>query len=242
MEPVWVGCSGWSYQAWRGDFYPANLPQAKWLEHYSSLFDTVEVNATFYRLPRESAVASWASRTPDEFRFAVKGSRYLTHIRRLRDFEQGLERFWAPLAPLRKSGKLGPVLWQLPPDFPCDPKRLEEALQALPPALHCFEFRHPSWFTPQIRELLAYRGAGLVIAHDARRELPGVRPAAGIAYLRLHYGERGRRGNYSAAELERWARRIAAWRARSEVYAFFNNDWSAFAPRNAIALRGRLSR
>ena len=112
----------------------------------------------------------------------------------------------------------------------------------MPPALHCFEFRHPSWFTPQIRELLASRGAGLVIAHDARRDLPQVRPAAGIAYLRFHYGERGQRGNYSGAELERWARRIAAWRARSEVYAYFNNDWSAFAPRNAIALRGRLGR
>jgi uncharacterized protein YecE (DUF72 family) len=242
MEPVWVGCSGWSYHDWREAFYPQELPQSRWLEYYASVFDTVEVNATFYRLPTVNAVASWVSRTPDGFRFAVKGSRYLTHIRRLRDLGQGVERFWQPLEPLRESGKLGPVLWQLPPDFPCDPVRLQATLRALPPALHCFEFRHPSWFTEEVRELLASRGAGFVIAHDARRELPQAGPAAGIAYVRLHYGERGRRGNYSGAELARWGRRIAAWRARSEVFAYFNNDWSAYAPRNALTLRGRLTR
>ena len=243
MKHVWVGCSGWSYSDWRSAFYPPDLPQSRWLEHYSSVFDTVEVNATFYRLPTEKAVSGWAERTPARFRFAVKASRYLTHIRRLRDLDRGLARFWEPLGPLRDSGKLGPVLWQLPADFRCDRDLLERVLDALPPAFHCFEFRHPSWFTESVRRLLASRRVGLVIAHDARRDLPSARALPGqTIYVRLHYGDRGRHGNYSASELSVWGRRIAAWRASSEVYAYFNNDWSAFAPRDALALRGHLSR
>ncbi|MDX6609120.1 MAG: hypothetical protein QOF85_1045 [Solirubrobacterales bacterium] len=241
MHQVRIGCSGWSYAEWRGAFYPKKMPSSRWLEHYASVFNTVEVNATFYRLPKPSTVAHWAEQTPDGFLFAVKGSRYLTHMRRLRDVGAGLARFWEPLEPLRETGKLGPVLWQLPESFQRDDETLGTALAALPPARHCFEFRHPSWFVPDVYTLLAERGASLVLGDDRRRPLPEVSPAGPIVYLRLHYGSHGRGGNYSDAELNIWRRRIAAWRARREVFVYFNNDWRTFAPRNALTLQRGLS-
>ena len=240
MKPVRVGCSGWSYPPWRGSFYPKGVPTARWLEHYAQTFDTVEVNATFYRLPALSMVEGWAEHSPPGFLFAVKASRYLTHVRRLRDLEQGVERFYERLEPLVESGKLGPVLWQLPANFRRDDDVLAAALAALPAGRHAFEFRHESWFRPGVVRQLEQHEAALVVADDARRELP--RPTtAGWAYVRLHYGRRGRRGNYSDAEVEEWRRRIAAWRARRDVYVYFNNDWEAFAPRNAALLRAGLS-
>ena len=242
MEEVRIGCSGWSYKDWREVVYPPGLPTTRWLERYAELFDTVEVNATFYRLQSEEAVGHWAEQVPDGFLFAVKASRYLTHIRRLAGVETGVERFWEPLAPLRESGKLGPVLWQLPENFKRDEEKLAALLPTLPRARHCFEFRHPSWFTAPVYELLERHGAGLVIAHDHRRELPPAAPVGPLVYLRLHYGARGRAGNYSAAELETWRRRIAAWRSRRPVFAYLNNDWQGFAPRNALALKGEAGR
>jgi uncharacterized protein YecE (DUF72 family) len=233
---VRIGCSGWSYGSWRAGIYEG-VPASRWLARYAELFDTVEVNGTFYRLVKRETVEGWVERTPDRFLFAVKGSRYLTHMKRLRDAEQGIARFWEPLEPLREAGKLGPVLWQLPESFQRDDDVLAAALRLLPPARHCFEFRHASWFAPAVARLLEEHGASLAIGHDARRELPRAAPVGPIAYLRLHYGARGRRGNYSEAELETWRRRIAAWRARREVFVYLNNDWEGFAPANATLLR-----
>jgi uncharacterized protein YecE (DUF72 family) len=241
VHEVRIGCSGWSYDDWRGAFYPKGTPNSRWLEHYASVFDTVELNATFYRLPKEPAVTRWAEQAPEDFLFAVKGSRYLTHIRQLRDAGQGLERFWAPLRPLREAKALGPVLWQLPPTFRRDDEVLAAFLARLPRADHCFEFRHPSWFNADVRSLLAEHRASLVIGDDPRRPLPRASPAGPLAYLRLHYGSRGRAGNYSGRELDTWRRRIAAWRSDRPVFAYLNNDWQAFAPRNAQALREGLS-
>ncbi|HEX4752439.1 MAG TPA: DUF72 domain-containing protein [Solirubrobacterales bacterium] len=236
MEPVRIGCSGWSYRDWREGLY-AGVPQRRWLERYAESFDTVEVNATFYRLTRERTVAAWVEQTPDGFSFAVKGSRYLTHIRRLRDTGIGVERFWEPLEPLRQADRLGPVLWQLPENFERDDAALDEFLAALPPARHCFEFRHPSWFAAPVRKLLDRHGAALVIADDPRRDLPEAKPLGPLVYLRLHYGRRGRRGNYSEAELDQWRRRIAAWRSRRPVWVYLNNDGEGFAPGDAAYLR-----
>jgi uncharacterized protein YecE (DUF72 family) len=242
VKPVRVGCSGWSYQDWRGRLYPKGLPTSRWLERYAEVFDTVEVNATFYRLPKRETVQGWVDLTPDGFLFAVKASRYLTHIRRLRDVGEGVARFWEPLEPLREVGRLGPVLWQLPENFHRDDDVLAAALERLPPARHCFEFRHRSWLAESVRELLAKHRASLAIGHDPRRDLPLPRPIGDLVYLRLHYGARGRDGNYSPAELRTWRRRVSAWRSRREVFAYFNNDWRGFAPANARELRGGLSR
>jgi uncharacterized protein YecE (DUF72 family) len=236
-----VGCSGWSYRDWRRVLYPEGLPPSRWLERYASSFDTVEVNATFYRLPEKKTVRAWTEQVPDGFLFAVKASRYLTHMRRLRGIKKGLDRFWARLEPLRGSGKLGPVLWQLPERFERDEETLAATLAILPEARHCFEFRHESWFSPAVYELLEEHAASLVVAHDARRELPPVAPVGPLVYLRLHYGSRGRGGNYSDGELATWRRRIASWRARRDVFAYLNNDWRGFAPSNAAKLRAGLS-
>ena len=241
MKPVRVGCSGWSYRDWRGGLYPTGLAASRWLERYAEVFDTVEVNATFYRLPKRDTVGAWVEQTPDGFLFAVKASRFLTHIRRLRAIEDAVARFWEPLEPLRGAGRLGPVLWQLPGNFPRDDEVLAGALDVLPQARHCFEFRHPSWFAEPVRRLLAERGASLAIGDDARRGLPPARPLGELAYVRMHYGSRGRDGNYSSAELDRWRRRIAAWRSRRDVFVYFNNDWRGFAPANARELRRGLS-
>lgn len=241
MKEARIGCSGFSYDSWRGDFYPQGVGPARWLEHYASVFDTVEINATFYRLPKPGTVAGWTERTPAGFLFAIKASRYLTHVRRLRDIGLGLRRFWEPLEPMRAAGKLGAVLWQLPETFKRDDEALASLLGELPPARHAFEFRHRSWFVGDVRACLEDHGASIVIAHDARRELPVARATGPMVYLRLHYGAAGRRGNYSGPELARWRRSIAAWRTRREVLAYLNNDWEGFAPRNARELRAGLS-
>jgi uncharacterized protein YecE (DUF72 family) len=238
MKALRIGCSGWSYDDWQDAFYPSGTPRSRWLEHYASVFDTVELNATFYRLPKVETVAHWAEQVPEGFLFAVKASRYLTHMRRLREIESGVARFWEPLEPLREAGRLGPVLWQLPERFERDDETLAAALERLPSAQHCFEFRHPSWFSANVFALLEENGASLALGHDARRELPDASPVGPIAYLRLHYGSRGRNGNYSERELATWRRRVAAWRARRDVFTYLNNDWRGFAPRNALALRG----
>ena len=241
MHPVRIGCSGWSYKDWRGSLYPDGLPQKRWLERYAEVFDTVEVNATFYRLPKESTVRTWVEQVPGDFLFAVKSSRYLTHMKRLHEITDAVARFWEPLEPLRRGRRLGSVLWQLPENFHRDDDLLASALGELPRARHCFEFRHESWFVPAVRELLAEHGASLAIGDDKRRALPEAKPAGELAYLRLHYGHRGRGGNYSETELDGWRRRIDGWRARREVFVYLNNDWKGYAPANAVYLMEGLS-
>jgi uncharacterized protein YecE (DUF72 family) len=240
MKPVRIGCSGWSYQDWRGELYPEGLPQSRWLERYAEEFDTVEVNNTFYRLPRREAVRAWSERTPGTFLFSVKSSRYLTHVRRLRAIGQGLRRFYATLRPLLDSGKLGPILWQLPETFQRDDERLAGALERLRSGRHAFEFRHPSWFDSEVYSLLTAHGAALVIGVHPERPFQEQELTADWTYVRFHHGRSGRRGNYSERELEGWRRQIDAWRSRVEVFAYFNNDWEGFAVNNARWLRDRL--
>lgn len=178
------------------------------------------------------------AQTPPEFCFAVKSSRYLTHMKRLTDMGRGVQRLYEPLQPLIDAGRLGPVLWQLPERFTRDDERLAFALGELPPGRHAFELRHPSWFAPDVYALLREHGIALVGAHRRGLDLPTDVVTADFCFLRFHHGERGRRGNYSAAELTLWAQRVRSLaRAELDVYAYFNNDWEAFAPRNALALR-----
>jgi uncharacterized protein YecE (DUF72 family) len=237
---VRIGCSGWNYRHWRGVVYPPGLPARRWLEHYGTLFDTVEVNTTFYRLPTVSAVSRWVEQSPPGFLFAVKASRFLTHVKRLTDMGRPLQLFTERIEPLARSPKLGPVLWQLPETFHRNDERLAEALERLPPGRHCFEFRHPSWFADEVYELLRRHGVALVIADHPQRPFQSRELTAGFTYLRFHHG--GGDGNYSHRRLAAWARRIEEWRLRVDVYAYFNNDWGGFAVENALWLGGRLSR
>jgi uncharacterized protein YecE (DUF72 family) len=239
-RPARVGCSGWQYRDWRGVLYPAGLPQRRWLERYAECFDTVEVNSTFYRLASRDAVAGWVDQTPPDFCFALKASRYLIHMKKLMDIDQGIARFYERIEPLVESRRLGPVLWQLPEWFTRDDDRLAAALARLPPGRHCFEFRDSSWFVPDVLALLREHGVALAIGDHPERPFQPLELTTDWTFIRLHYGSRGRNGNYSETELDEWARRIDRLRERAEVYAYFNNDWSGFAVRNALGLRERL--
>jgi uncharacterized protein YecE (DUF72 family) len=234
-----IGCSGWNYKHWRELFYEKGLPPKRWLDRYAQVFDTVEINNTFYRLPATAAVAGWVEQSPPDFLFAVKVSRYLTHIKRLSDLS-GLGLFLERIEPLLRSPKMGPLLWQLPPNFKRDDERLAAALAQLPPGRHCFEFREPSWFVPETYELLRAHEVALVIGHDPRRPWQAHELTAGWTFVRFHGGERGARGNYSKSELEEWAQRLERWRDHGDVYAYFNNDWEGFALDNGVWLKRRL--
>ena len=197
------------------------------------------MNSTFYRLPRATAVANWVRESPPNFLFAVKMSRYATHIKRLRELPRASSLFYERIRPLAGSPNLGPVLWQLPPGFRRDDERLARALEQLPSGRHCFEFRDETWFVDEVYELLRDHQVALVIGDTPRREYPHVL-TAGWTFLRFHHGKRGRDGNYSERELEEWAQRIEAWAAEREVFAYFNNDWNGYAVRNGLWLRRRL--
>jgi uncharacterized protein YecE (DUF72 family) len=236
-----IGCSGWSYADWRERVYGGAAP-ARWLELYARIFGTVEVNSTFYRLAREPAVAAWVARTPPDFGFAVKASRYMTHVRRLRDLDDGpLARFEAPLRPL--GDRRIATLWQLPPDFRRDDARLRALLELLAEGStgrHAVEFRHSSWFDDAVLALLAEHDAALVVAHDARpgRTTGPVEVTAPFSFVRFHFGARGRRGGYAVSELAAWAETLRGLEAvAGEVLVYFNNDWEGFAVRDGRRLR-----
>ncbi|MES1246769.1 MAG: DUF72 domain-containing protein [Actinomycetota bacterium] len=242
-RPVRVGCSGWNYASWKDELYEGR-PARLWLEHYARHFDTVEVNNTFYRLPNRSAVANWERSVPPGFTFTIKVSRYLTHIKRLTELGPGLDRFFERLEPLLGSPKLGPFLWQLPPSFRRDDERLAAALavMAADGRRHCVEFRHPSWFVEETYDALRASGVALVIGD--RPEVKAFQAqvfTADYTLVRFHYGSRGRRGNYSETELVEWAERLRDWRREREVFVYFNNDWEAFAVRNALRMKELLA-
>jgi uncharacterized protein YecE (DUF72 family) len=213
----------------------------EWLDFYARHFDTVEVNATFYRLPRREVVVNWVKASPPDFLFTIKMSRYVTHIKRLRELGSGVQIFYDRIAPLVRSPKFGPVLWQLPRTFRRDDERLASALASLPRGRHCFEFRHESWFAPEVIELLRAHAVALVIGDHPQRPFQTHDLTADWTFIRFHSGRRGLRGNYSQSELEEWAQRIESWRRNIDVYAYFNNDWEGFAIKNALWLKERLA-
>jgi uncharacterized protein YecE (DUF72 family) len=230
---LFVGTSGWQYRDWRGAFYPHDLPQGEWLEHYARRFRVVEVNSTFYRLPGRETFADWARRVPDDFVFAMKASRYLTHIKRLVDPASAVERLFEHAEPL--GAKLGPVLVQLPPTLPFAPERLRATLDAVPPGARvAVEFREPGWFREESYALLAEHDAALCLADRGSRPETPVRRTASWGYVRFHAGRATPFPCYGRAALRSWAERVASlWSADADVYAFFNNDARACAPRDA---------
>jgi len=236
-----VGTASWSDPGFIADWYPPDLPARKRLPWYAEHFNLVEVNSSFYRLPKRDAVARWTQQVPNGFVFTVKVSRYITHIKRLTGVADGMRIFAERIEPIAERGCLGPLLWQLPPNFKRDDERLAGALAELPPGRHAFEFREKSWFVDDVYAMLDRHGVATVLPHDPRRPLP-VPPATGdFAFVRFHWGARGRRGNYSDAELRDWAARIRDFAAEREVYAYFNNDWEGFAVHNATKLERLLA-
>jgi uncharacterized protein YecE (DUF72 family) len=230
--PVLIGTSGWQYGHWRGRFYPERLAQARWLEHYAERFATVESNNAFYRLPESGTFAAWAARTPPDFVMAVKASRYLTHIRRLREPEEPVSRLLDRARHL--GGKLGPVLLQLPPNLRADPAALDRTLRAFPAGVRvAFEPRHDSWFSDEVRSLLAEHGTALCLADSPRRRTPLWRTAA-WTYLRLHEGTASPRPCYGRQALAGWAGRLAELVGPdADAYVYFNNDPAGCAVRDA---------
>jgi len=235
-----IGCSGWQYQHWRGDFYPARLPASQWLEYYAQRFDTVEINNTFYRLPDATTFAAWARRAPPGFVYAVKASRYLTHMKKLKDPAEPLKLFFSRAR--RLGATLGPVLYQLPPRWPLNLDRLDAFLRRLPRTRrHAIEFRDPSWYAPEALALLERRGVALCL-HDMAGAASGRHAVGPFVYVRFH-GVQKYSGSYSDATLEEWAAWLAACARRGRaIYAYFNNDTGGHAPRDAVRLRDKIRR
>ena len=231
--PVLVGTSGWQYKDWRGRFYPERLAQGRWLEHYAARFATVESNNAFYRLPGPHTFAAWSQRTPADFVMAVKASRFLTHVKRLRDPAEPVERFVEHAGHL--GPKLGPVLLQLPPSLRADPGLLEEALRCFPPGIRvALEPRHQTWFNDRVLELLAARDAAMCLTDRARRRSPVWR-TAGWTYLRFHEGVAEPWPCYGRQALATWAEALAAtWGPAADAYVYFNNDPGGCAVRDAV--------
>jgi len=236
-----IGCSGWNYRHWRGDFYPEGVPVKRWFAHYAQAFDTVEINASFYRRPTAETFAKWRDQAPEGFCYAVKAPRFITHMRKLKECEESVAEFLARARHLRPA--LGPILYQLPPNWRFDRERLESFLALLPRDLtHVFEFREPSWLADEVLAILDAAGVGFC-AHD----FPGLatqRAATGTtAYVRFH-GTSGKYwGRYSEEALRDWADWMRGQEAEGRaVWAYFNNDVHAHAIADATALKVQLGR
>lgn len=237
---VRIGTSGWHYKHWIGNFYPPRTPASKMLAYYCERFDTVELNNSFYHLPKRPALESWRDSTPQGFCFAVKGSRFLTHMKKLKDPEQGLQRFFEAIDILGE--KLGPVLFQLPPNWELDLERLKLFIECLPREhRYAFEFRNATWSVPQSYDLLARHHVAYCIFDLAGTQSP-IEVTADIAYVRLH-GPGGKyQGSYSDEALNKWAKRISKWRRELKaVYVYFDNDQAGYAAGNALTLKSLLA-
>lgn len=235
----YVGCSGWHYEHWRGLYYPEELPRSKWLSFYARQFNTVELNSSFYRLPSEKAFTTWREFTPADFVFAVKVSRFITHIKRLKNLGPAVENFLSRAGLLGE--KLGPLLYQLPASMKRNDELLQDFLSSLPGEYqHVVEFRHESWINEAVFDILRRHNTGLCVF-----DMPGfgcpLAATSDFAYIRFH-GSRGLYSSrYSDEELSRWAKGIA--RLGQDVrasYVYFNNDARAFAVKNAVTLRNLL--
>jgi len=234
MNGIFIGTSGWVYKEWANDFYKGLKP-AQHFAHYATQFPTVEINATFYRLPNLPMVHGWRKKAPPGFIFAVKGNRYITHIKRLNNLERSVGNFSRRIEPLGE--KLGPLLWQLPPNFKPDRQRLEAFLKRLPKRFsHATEFRHPDWFNSETFALLAKYGVANVAMSSLRMPV-NFAVTADFIYIRFHGLTGGPHHDYTRAEMEPWAQHIQEQAATGKnVFAYFNNDLNVRAPNNAKLL------
>jgi uncharacterized protein YecE (DUF72 family) len=244
---VRIGTSGWVYPPWRGTFYPKGVTQKKELSYLASQLNSVEINGSFYSLQRPSSYQKWAAETPEDFVFAVKGSRFITHMKRLKDPEDSLSKFLAS-GIYELGGKLGPILWQLPPTFQFDPDTLANFFDHLPratpaghPVRHALEIRHQSFSNEEFIQLLKDHDIALVIA-DAAGKYPLIEEVTSeLVYIRLHGHDELYVSGYTDEGLDMWARKIEKWRQKHDVHVYFDNDAKVMAPRDALALRKRLA-
>ncbi len=235
MREIYIGTSGWSYKSWEKSFYPHTLPATRHFEFYATQFPTVEINLTFYRLPLASAVQGWRNKAPAGFVYAIKGSRYITHMKKLVNLGDGLDNFFARIKPLRP--RIGAILWQLPPVLHKDASRLEAFLAQLPGSYHhALEFRHASWLDEEIFHLLRHHHAAHVSVSSLALPI-NLEVTSDLVYIRVHGLEGGAAHDYTRQELEPWARHIRRQaEAGKTVYAYFNNDANFRAPGNARLL------
>ena len=236
---VRIGTSGWSYPHWRGSFYPAGLPQKRWFEYYASQFDTAEINASFYRLPSQGVAAAWREAAPDGFVFSWKASQYITHSKKLRDAAAPLERVYAPM--IGMGAKLGPALFQLPPQLKLNLPRLEAFLPLLPTGRrHTIEFRDPSWYVDPVFEVLERHGVALCLSDHHHAPAPWL-ATGDFVYVRGHGPGGTYSGSYGDKALAGWARHLEGWRrAGKDAYAYFDNDIGCAAPFDALRLKAMM--
>ena len=270
MGRIRVGISGWTYAGWRGDFYPKGLPQRKELAYAAERMSSIEINGSFYSLQRPTSYASWREQTPDDFVFAVKGGRFITHMKKLRGAETALANFFAS-GVLALGGKLGPLLWQLPENLPYDAERLADFFALLPrtttqaaalaaqhdakvpddraltsadaerPLRHCLEFRSETYCTDEAFDLLRAHDISCVVADTAGRWPKADVVTSDFMYVRLHGDTELYTSGYSAEALDSWAEKCRGWAATQDVYVYFDNDAKGYAPHDAVSLLSRLT-
>jgi uncharacterized protein YecE (DUF72 family) len=235
MNPqIYIGTSGWIYDHWSEVFYPKDCPKTKWLEFYAKHYGTVELNASFYRLPKPQTFENWRTRTPDTFLWAVKANRYITHIKRIKDVEEPLGRFYSSVELLKE--KLGPILFQLPPNLSFDEAVLSNFCQHLKgDHLYTLEVRHPSWAQKRVVEILKDNNIALCISDTAGRYPYIEEDTATFFYIRLHGSRKLYGSEYSEKELRTFARKIRDW--SKDTYLYFDNDYGGYAIKNAKGLR-----
>lgn len=231
-----IGTSGFAYNHWQGVLYPEKLPQKQWLEFYANRFDTVEINSSFYHMPRAVTCANWRTRVPEHFRFAIKASRVITHYKMLHNIEEPLRTLYDVIRPLEK--KLGPVLFQLPPGMKRDLSMLARFLDKIPTGHRTvFEFRNKDWYGDDLLNLLDGAGCAFCI-HDLPGSASPVAVTGGFAYIRFHGAQQAYASSYSGEELEQWAERIQNYMCKgNDVFVYFNNDAYGYAVGNAMTLK-----
>lgn len=234
---IHIGTSGWHYAHWKGPYYPEGLSSKNFLEHYVEDFQTVEINNTFYKLPEVKTIKTWYENVPNGFLFSVKASRYITHIKRLKDPKSSLKNFFSRIKYLKE--KLGEILFQLPPKWPLNIERFETFIKSLPKGYkYAFEFRDPTWLCDEIYGLLEKYNLALCIYEIEGQHAPKLITANHI-YVRLHGPKRAYQGSYSSKALEKWAKEFAKWK-KKEIFCYFDNDEKGYAPKNALSLIGKI--
>ena len=233
---VHIGTSGWHYKHWKGSFYPKDLSEGDFLGYYAQCFHTAEINNTFYQLPEKEAVDQWRDMAPKDFICSVKASRYITHMKKLKDPEQSLSNFMDRIE--RLGDKLGPILFQLPPRWRVNLERLESFLKVLPEGhRYAFEFRDPSWFDEKVSEALKSKGAAFCVYDLEGRQSPQLL-TGDFVYIRLHGPDGAYQGRYDEKTLSDWAESFSDWAGQNkEVYCYFDNDEKGYAVQNALALQ-----